>query len=187
MRILYIYFHQYLDFKYIHISNDPSVLLQQKQQPSTIDMKISLNNNAASQLRGNSTKFRNDGKASKYNELMLKKSWKGINNNGSNAVQTRKRTRSSRKSIYEDWENIVTKTEMEWEKFVGIPRQPPRSKQNIPVTAVAHLKSCSESSVNTTRKGCMEIWNDHFIQTWKNRKVKGLCEENASSKVNDYS
>jgi hypothetical protein len=29
----------------------------------------------------------------------------------------------------------------------------------------------------------LQIWNDEFVQSWQNRKVKGLCEDNASSKV----
>jgi hypothetical protein len=32
----------------------------------------------------------------------------------------------------------------------------------------------------------LQIWNDEFVQSWQNRKVKGLCEDNASSKVEHF-
>ena len=29
----------------------------------------------------------------------------------------------------------------------------------------------------------MQLWGDNLVSSWKNRKVKGLCEDNASGKV----
>jgi hypothetical protein len=173
MRILYIYFHKYLEFKYLHITNDPSILKKNAITPAK-----SGSNSIQNSLR-NISKAKidwKDDKTLRSGDLPLRKSFKGqpggtavdrlnlTNILSLNTTSSRKRSsRLTKKPFYEDWENALVPSEMSWESFVTIPRQAPRSKQSIPSTAVSHLRTCSDSmgirnyTVNATRKGCMEV------------------------------
>jgi hypothetical protein len=93
---------------------------------------------------------------------------------------------------YQDQENILHSVAMTWEQFLHLPTQPPRHTLSIPHSITKRLKVCSfknsgniNITANSNRKGCNNIWNDQFLNSWKTRKVKGLCEDNANSKVRD--
>lgn len=110
---------------------------------------------------------------------------------------------------YSEQENALHAVAMTWEQFINLPIQPPRHTLTIPHNVAKHLKVCASDKASgnnmlsdmdspkpqqnitaatvanaaSSRKGCNNIWNDQFLNTWKTRKVKGLCEDNANSKV----
>jgi hypothetical protein len=174
MRILYIYFHKYLEFKYLHITNDPSILKKNAITPAKSDRTTI--QNAFRNISKAKVDWKDD-KTLRSGDPPLRKSFKGPAGAGAalersnltnflslNSTSPRKRSsRLMKKPFYEDWENALVRSEMSWESFVAIPRQAPRSKHSIPSTAVSHLRTCGDSmgirnyTLNATRKGCMEV------------------------------
>jgi hypothetical protein len=178
MRILYIYFYQYLNLQYIHIHHDEPFLKQQKKPLSTSG-SLSTTPLSNKSFRNNSSLLRNRSSRN-VSSLLLKKSAKLAmigssgalvfnHTDGSSLNSTLSRKKGSRlsrtKSLYEEWENRLTSKELSWDDFVSLPRQPPRLKQNIPLFATTRLKQCentdeqrnSSFNVSLNRRGCNDV------------------------------
>jgi hypothetical protein len=181
MRILYIYFYQYLNLQYIHIHHGEPFLKQPKKPLSSSNALQNSPLSSSKSSRNNSTALRN---RSPWNvsSLVLKKSSKlgmtglsfnrtdGLSLNGT--LSRKKGSRLSRsKSLYEEWENKLTAKELSWEDFVSLPRQPPRLKQNIPLFGMTHLRQCenidvqrnSSFNISVSRRGCNDVSSDCFL------------------------
>lgn len=175
MRIFYIYFHKYLDLQYIHFPSNVPALNQNNKSPQTsiasslaIPPSHSLSDIQSALNRSNSL------------NLMLRKSPKygfhlrslngsrssnpSRNNSFLSPYSRKKSSRLSKKPLYEEWENVLQRQEVTWEEFVAFPRQPPRSKLNIPTTAITSLRRCEErrndsfyNSSTIVKKGCNDV------------------------------
>lgn len=101
---------------------------------------------------------------------------------------------------YSEKENSLYPVALTWEQFISLPSQPSRHTLTIPNGIIKRLKVCTDKlnrsadieteqqgvinlSSTSTKNGCNSIWNDQFLAIWKSRKVKGLCEDTANSKV----
>lgn len=161
MRIFYIYFYQYLELKYIHFPQIPGLEKKSSTSSPTSDL-ISSSMNAQ---YGRNASYHALRKSPKYNFFNPNNSRINWQRNSSFVGSNRKKSsRISKKPLYEDWENRLKRQEVSWEDFVNFPRLPPRSKQNIPVTAMASLRRCEErkndnsyNSTSITKKGCNDV------------------------------
>jgi hypothetical protein len=85
-----------------------------------------------------------------------------------NSQKSRRRSgqQSPARSAYSEWENALPATNIDWETFVNLPMQPPRTHQAVPFNVLNDLRVCPTSTAAPTvangsstavRKGCNDV------------------------------
>lgn len=74
--------------------------------------------------------------------------------NSSTKAKLKKKHFKPISNSYQDWENIVTKSEVSWAEFVSMPLQPPRQKLYIKPSVLNSIIQCSSDSVVNASKVC---------------------------------
>eukprot|EP01039_Chlorochromonas_danica_P000755 gene755-819_t len=88
--------------------------------------------------------------------------------------------RTFRGKIYE-WDNKLIRTTLSWGDFVALPQQSLRNKAVSPHAFLSTLRLCSDS-----QHSCTNEWNDRYLDQWKSRSVKDLCEAHGQSKISCF-
>lgn len=105
---------------------------------------------------------------------------------------------------YSDEDNALRRVSVRWGEFVLYPPAPVRTKNYIKPAVLKSLRQCTvngsdpsererniigpkSNNATTTARACHDTaWDDRFLSIWKNRMVKGLCEEGAVSRISCY-
>jgi len=105
---------------------------------------------------------------------------------------------------YSEEDNALKRVSVRWGDFVLYPPSPVRTKNYIKPAVLKSLRKClvngsdsfesnrvmngskSTSTNATAFRACHDAWDDRFLSIWKSRKVKGLCEEGAASRISCY-
>eukprot|EP01038_Epipyxis_sp_PR26KG_P010549 gene10549-14171_t len=93
---------------------------------------------------------------------------------------------------YQPWENEIRKVSITWGDFIQYPisSHVARNKVAIRSSILRGLNICPASElsdqINGTTRSCVDIWSDSYIISWRKRKVKELCMDEANSKIHCY-